>query len=290
MDPRTGCSLARRLAALALALGIALGGCGGGSAAPGQGDQSAGRHPDQRRDAASVAAAWLAPARPIAGLRQRSVGHGIDGAAVLWRRGESVPPHRAVVFLHGWQAVPPWFYAGWLRHLASAGNVIVYPVMRGYATPPERLADDTLAGIAAGLRAVRADPDEVAVIGLTSGAVVALDYAARARAADLPPPRAVFGVFPGRFPPGGEIPLADLAAIPRSTRLLLVAGPGDPIPDGDAEARRLLARFARHPARPGRIRSAPVRETGGRRAADGASRREFWLAADRLFAAAREGR
>jgi acetyl esterase/lipase len=272
---------------MATALGIALGGCGSGSPPPHQGDQGAGLRPDQRRDAGPVAAAWLTPPRPIAGLRQRTVGHGIEGAAVLWRRGEPVPPRRTVVFLHGWQAVPPWFYAGWLRHLASAGNTIVYPVMRRYATPPERLADDTLAGIAAGLHAVRADPEEVVVIGLTSGAVVALDYAARARAEGLPPPRGVFGVFPGRFPPGGEIPLADLAAIPRSTRLLLVAGPGDPIPDGDAEARRLLARASPRSARPGRIRSAPARAAGGRPGAGGASRREFWLPADRLFAAAR---
>ncbi|HVS99053.1 MAG TPA: hypothetical protein VHE08_00905 [Solirubrobacterales bacterium] len=288
MDLRTGWSLARRSAVIAAALGITLGGCGGGST-PHQGGQGAAPHPDHPRDAASVAAAWLVPPRPIPGLQQRSVGHGIEGAAVLWRQGEPVP-RRAVVFLHGWHAVPPWFYAGWLRHLARAGDAIVYPVMQGFATPPEGLADDTLAGIAAGLRAVDADPEEVVVIGLTSGAVVALDYAARARAEGLPSPRAVFAVFPGRFPPGGEIPLADLAAIPPATRLQLVAGPGDPIPDGDAEARRLLARSSRSSARPGRVLSAPVRDAGGGPGAGGASRREFWLAADRLIAAARADR
>src|SRR5262245_4974237 len=37
---------------------------------------------------------------------------------------ESVP---VVVFLHGWGAMNPLLYGGWIEHLVKRGNIVVFP-------------------------------------------------------------------------------------------------------------------------------------------------------------------
>lgn len=32
-----------------------------------------------------------------------------------------------VIFLHGWTAMTPDTYRGWVNHLAKRGNIVVYP-------------------------------------------------------------------------------------------------------------------------------------------------------------------
>jgi acetyl esterase/lipase len=205
---------------------------------------------------------------------------------LLWSAGHPLP-RNVVVFLHGWQALPPYVYGDWLRHLAAEGNTIVYPVCQGAATRPHQVLDIALAGIAAGLRAAHADPSAVVSIGHSTGGVIAFDYAALAGSRGLVGPRAVLAVYPGRNPPGGEIPTADLSAIPPSTRLEVIAGPGDPIPAGNAQADALLAGATRVSSRWRSLVSAPYQRSSGPFPVSAAPRRSFWAPADRLIAQAR---
>ncbi|MBA3866011.1 MAG: alpha/beta hydrolase fold domain-containing protein, partial [Solirubrobacterales bacterium] len=190
---------------------------------------------------------WTTPARPIPGLTQRLVGTGPRGAAVLWPAGGK-PPRDVIVFFHGWLPGPPSSESEWLRHLAMEGNTIVYPVYQTARGRPEGFRANALAGIRAGLRAVDADPDRVVAIGRTTGGALAFDYAAVARSHGLPTPSAVLAVFPGRNPGNGLVTPADLSRIPSQTRLAVIAGPGDSIPDGAAQARALLRSATRVPA------------------------------------------
>jgi len=205
---------------------------------------------------------------------------------LLWSAGHP-PPRNVVVFLHGWQALPPYVYGDWLRHLAAEGNTIVYPVCQGARTRPQAVLDVALAGIATGLRAAHADPNAVVTIGHITGGVIAFDYAAVAGSRGLPGPRAVLAVYPGRNPPGGEIPTANLSAIPPSARLEVIAGPGDPIPAGNAQAHALLAGATRVSSAHRSLVRAPYQRSSGPFPVSSAPRRSSWAVADRLIAQVR---
>ncbi|MBS1886819.1 MAG: hypothetical protein JSU06_06490 [Actinobacteria bacterium] len=277
----------RCVAMLAL-LGSLLGGCGASSSATQGGTATRGGTSHSSTSAGAVEGAgvsWWVPAHPIKGLGQRIVGHGARAAVLLWREG-APPPKKAVVFLHGWEARPPWTYASWLRHLATEGNAIVYPV---YQQPGEQTGEflpSALAGIRLGLHADHANPRSVVAIGHTTGGALAFDYAASAAAHGLEPPRGVLAVYPGRNPPETVIPAADLSSIPASTWLAVIAGPGDRIPDGNQQAKEMLRDAARVP--PGQrrfLRADPT--SSGPIAATGEPSREMWGWADRLIAEAR---
>jgi acetyl esterase/lipase len=251
--------------ALWLALAVAaLGGCGSTA------DSQTTTGPELTR---------LGPASPIPGLKQRMVGKGTETTALLWSRG-SPPPHQAVIFLHGWLPTPPRSYGLWLRHLAERGNTIVYPVYQEWATKLKDFLAGAIAGTRLGLRAAHADPASVVVIGHTIGGALAFDYAATAPHEGLPAPRAVLAVYPGRKPPGKYLPPADLSGIAPGTLLETIAGPGDPIPKGDAQARSLLAGATAVPQ--SRRRYLEVKAPPSL-----FPPRSAWTAADRLIAEAR---
>lgn len=268
------------LTAIALILGVL--GCGGSSGRPATAERE-GRAPDIE---------WIVPARSIPGLRQRFVGHGPRGAAVLWPAG-SPPPRTLVIFMHAWQALPPSAEARWIAHLAREGTSVVYPAYQSSATPTRAFLGNAMAGIASALRALHLHGAPTVVVGRTTGGALAFAYAATAAAHDLPVPSGVLAVFPGRRPPGGEIPAPDLDRIAPGTELIAVSGPGDPLPGGEAEARALLAAAGR--VHPGdrhleRPRLTPARGAGPLTAMRRREQQALWAPADRLIARAREKR
>jgi hypothetical protein len=233
---------------------------------------------------------WAIRPRAIPGLQQHMVGVGSRAAIILWRRGQA-PPRDAVVFLHGWSPLPPFLYGAWLRHLAYDGNTIVYPVyQRSRDTKPEAFRAAAVAGIAAGLRVVHASRRRLIVIGHTTGGVIAFDYAAVAPSLNLPRPRGVLAIYPGRNPGNGHIVPARLSAIPADTDLEVIGGLGDPLPHGEAEAAELLRNATSvHPLRKTLLRSTEP-NVGGPVPGTAAARKAFWGPADRLIARARERR
>jgi hypothetical protein len=261
--------LARSLA-LILALLAVLSGCGAGASSQGEPE--------------GAGVTWFGPSRRIPGLDQRIVGNGVHAAVLLWSKGKPLP-REAVVFLHAWLPRPPSVYGAWLYHLAERGNTIVYPVYQQAATKPEAFLDNAIAGITAGLRAAHADPTSLVTVGETTGAALAFDYAAVATERGLPGPRGALAAFPGRNPGNGEVIPTDLSRIPPPTLLEVIAGPGDPIPGGEAQARALLRAATAVPNTHRRYLTAPrfTGPTGVRPP----SRRAFWVPLDRLIAAVR---
>jgi acetyl esterase/lipase len=250
--------------------GSILAGCGGGSAAQGAPEGGG--------------VTWYGPSHPIRGVSQRIVGSGAGAAALLWRKGKP-PPAEAVVFLHAWLPWPPSSYGPWLRHLARRGNTVIYPVYQQMGSKPEDLLGNAIAGIAAGLRAAHVGPSSLVVVGDTTGGALAFDYSAVATERGVPGPGGVLAAYPGRNPPGGEIPSADLSHIPRGTLLEAIAGPGDLIPSGEAQARGLLAGATAVSSAQRRYLTAP--RLTGPSGTGPPSRRAFWVPFDRLIAAVR---
>lgn len=264
----------RRLAPLLALFVLLVPGCGGKSEAGG------------RRTDPTASIRWAVPAKPIPDTERRLVGGGPRAAVLIWQAGRR-PPRDAVVFLHGWSAVPPSVYGPWLRHLALEGNTVVYPVYQDATTRPEAVGGNALAGIAAGLRAARARPDRVAALGHTTGGALAFYYAANAAKHDLPPPRGVLAVYPARDPGGGRVPIGALSGIAPRTAIEVVDGPGNPVVGGRALARRLFRGPDQVPSGRRALRRAGDPRPSGPVRADAKAQRAFWLAADRLIARAR---
>jgi acetyl esterase/lipase len=211
------------------------------------------------------------------------------GRVTVIRPARAAGPLPLVLFLHGWGATEPRFYAPWLEHLARAGNAVIYPRYQdSVAEPPPQVLGNALAGVRRAVGAIDARPDSLVVAGHSAGAALAADYAAIAVSVGLPEPRAVFAAYPGRAFRGApfRIPAVDPARIPAGTRLLVLRGARDRVVDprdalaiyrGATRARRRLVV----------IRAPGASDHLGPQRATAAARRAFWDRLDRLIAAAR---
>ncbi len=249
------------LAAAAVAVVLTLAGCGG-----------SGRDQDPRR------------------ILTEQVGRGPQTAFVI--RPDVDGPLPVVLFLHGWGATLPSNYRPWLDHLARRGNAVIYPRYQdSVLTPPEQVLGNLIAGVRLALARVDERPGTLVVAGHSAGGALAADYAAIAREARLPVPRAIFAAYPGRRLRGvaPSIPEVAPALIPASVRIEALAGARDTVV-GTAPARR-IARAARAVPRAARrytlIRDPAVSDHLGPQRADPATRRVFWRRLDALIAEAR---
>ncbi len=232
-----------------------------------------------------------APPDPLAGLARTHTGHGAKAVTIfLPARAPRRPP--LVIFLHGWGAVDPHAYAGWIGHLVRAGNAVAYPAyQRGVLSPPPRAIVDLLAGVRGALRKQPVEPGSLVVAGHSAGGALAADYAALATSQHLPVPRAIFAAYPGRRPPRipFNLPAVDPALISPGTRIVALAGARDR-DVGDLTARAIVRAATRVPGgrRAFRLVRDPAADDHLGPQRDGvASRRAFWAPLDRLIREAR---
>jgi acetyl esterase/lipase len=197
-----------------------------------------------------------------------------------------------VLFLHGWGATLPANYRPWLDHLAREGNVVIYPRYQESAlTPPPQVLGNALAGVRLALAKAHDRPGALVVAGHSAGGALAADYAAAARSAGLPVPRAIFAAYPGRrlrrVP--ALVPEVAPAQIPAATRLVALGGADDRTV-GTAPARRIV-RTATAVPRARRtyelVRDPAVDDHLGPQRSGPATRRVFWRRLDALIAQAR---
>jgi pimeloyl-ACP methyl ester carboxylesterase len=211
------------------------------------------------------------------------------GRVTVVQRAGAEGPLPIVLFLHGWGATEPRFYAPWIAHLARAGNAVVYPRYQdSIAEPPPQVLGNVLVGMREALGKIDADLDSLVVVGHSAGGALASDYAAIADSVGLPVPRAVLSIYPGRAFRGIRfaLPAVDPSRIPAGTRLSVLSGADDgvvdprdarAIYDGADRARRRFT-VVRTPGASDHL--APQRDTA-------VARRVFWRRLDALIAAAR---
>jgi poly(3-hydroxybutyrate) depolymerase len=168
----------------------------------------------------------------------RETEHG-EGGRQYWIIEPAQPaPKQAplVIFLHGWSAMTPDTYRGWVNHLAKRGNIVVYPRYQDRLLTP---ATEYFPNVAASVRDaldvlakpghVKADLERVAVIGHSAGGVQVANYAVLAASEKLPAPKAAMIVEPGQGKDGGIkiIPMEDCGKFPASLKLIVMVGDAD---------------------------------------------------------------
>lgn len=167
-----------------------------------------------------------------------------DGPLQYWVFSPSEPtPSSAplVVFMHGWGAVNPRAYGGWIEFLVRKGNLVLYPrYQENMRTAPEQMTQNAQVAIADAWQHIRDQtgitPDSRAVgwIGHSLGAILAAKLAAKANTTGLPPAAFLFLVEPGGQ---DRIAMDDIRMLPADTSVLLVTGDDDDtVADGGAEA------------------------------------------------------
>jgi acetyl esterase/lipase len=243
----------RPLGGLALVLALlALAGCGGGTEPP--------------------------------SLVTETVGRGVQQSTII--RPDVARPLPVVVFLHGWGAPDPGFYRPWLEHLARRGNAVVYPRYQdSFVSPPRQALGNVLAALRIALARPGLDTGSLVLAGHSAGGALAADYAALARTAGLPAPRAIFAAYPGRrlprVPDGlPEIPPGRIAA---GTRILALASESDGIV-GTGTARGIVRDATGADARLDLVTDPAVDDHQAPLRTDAAARRAFWAPLDRLIA------
>ena len=203
------------------------------------------------------------------------------GRVTVIRAADAEGPLPAVLFLHGWGATEPRFYAPWIAHLARAGNAVIYPrYQESVAEPPSQVLGNAIVGIRTALTGADLDTDSLVVAGHSAGGALAADYAAIAPRTGLPPARAVLSMYPGRSLRGIEVSIPSVGPVPRGVRLVVLSGARDRVVDPrDAQAiiRGAETRRRRHVL----VRAPGAADHLGPQRATPVSRREFW---DRLDA------
>jgi len=138
-----------------------------------------------------------------------------------------------VIFLHGWSAVDPSYYGGWLRHLVLRGHIVIWlRYQEDLRTPPGRFTPNAASALrdafsrlnqAGGPYPLPA-MQNIAAAGHSMGGLIAMNLAAGYADYGLPPIRAVFCLQPAAG--GYDDMMGDYSQIPSGT-LLLIAGSED---------------------------------------------------------------
>lgn len=199
----------------------------------------------------------IAPTPPAFDIRDwnyrhqdiRETKHGLGGKEFWIIEPADPSPKLAplVIFLHGWSAVTPDTYRGWVNHLAKRGNIVVYPrYQEGIFTSAMEFFPNTLAAVRDALAVlskrggVKLDLNRVAIIGHSAGGVQAVNYAATANGSGLPIPKAAMIVQPGQGAKGGIklVPMETGEKISAALKLIVMIGDADGIV-GDTAGRSI---------------------------------------------------
>ncbi len=154
-------------------------------------------------------------------------------------------PSPVIVFNHGWGAMNPSLYAGWIDHLVKKGNVVIWPrYQASLKGSPEEFTPNAIAAVKKALTILggKADKNNFAIAGHSMGGIVSANMAALAASSGLPAPKAVMAVEPGLTEQKIEkakVTLADLSQIPSTTLLLTLSGDQDKLAR-DTDAKKIF--------------------------------------------------
>ena len=186
---------------------------------------------------------------PDAEIAKRSVGRASAVTYVFHMANEPERPRPVVVLLHGWGAINPSAYGGWIDHLARRGYLVLYPAFQtvGRTRPVDAsknaagLVKDALAALASDPKA-KPDLAKVAYLGHSAGGGVAANLAADPAGSGLPVPKLVYITMAGGIASDDKsrgIQLADLSKIGPATAMIAMIGDRE-FQASDRASRRIL--------------------------------------------------
>ena len=164
--------------------------------------------------------------------------HG-EGGTQYWIIEPAQPAPKSaplVIFLHGWTAMTPDTYRGWVNHLAKRGNIVVYPRYQAkLLSPATEFFPNTVVAVRDALAVlaqpghVKPDLERVALVGHSAGGVQTANYAVLAALEKLPAAKAVMIVEPGQGKNGGFkiIAMEDCEKFPATLKLIVMIGDAD---------------------------------------------------------------
>lgn len=138
-----------------------------------------------------------------------------------------------VVFVHGFGALNPKVYGGWIEHLVNEGNVVLFPryQMSIFTTSTTDFVPNTIASIRNAYDVVahhnyNLNLNYVDMIGHSYGGVIIGNIAATYRMYDIPKPRIAFLCEPGSGPLTGAV-LESYADLDADLMLVVIVGDED---------------------------------------------------------------
>lgn len=189
---------------------------------------------------------------PFAAVERAHVGDEPEGAWVFTPRGatpEQLDSYPVVLFVHGFLAIDPEIYGGWIAHLVRRGNIVIYPdyqTRNPLADPPDRYVANLFAGTRAAIQhlqesgATSIRDKRFHVVGHSLGGLLAVRYAQEAGSLDFPPARTLMVVQPGGCAECGTLGDMDILERPLPSDLLAQVLVGsDDTTVGDADARAI---------------------------------------------------
>jgi hypothetical protein len=192
---------------------------------------------------------------PHGSVKQTAYGSGAEGYTIFEPADPTPKSAPVVVFLHGFIAINPNTYSGWIEHIVRRGNIVVYPAYQMPLSGQEVFVPSMLKGVSAGLETLKdgkhvtPELDKLTITGHSLGGFLTVALAALAghegAGAAIPSPKAIMVVEPGACMTAKctEIDTnlgnrVSLSQIPASLKMLMIVGDRDQIV-GDLSARLL---------------------------------------------------
>ncbi|MCG8328083.1 MAG: alpha/beta hydrolase fold domain-containing protein [Chitinophagales bacterium] len=157
-----------------------------------------------------------------------------DGFWLFEPMSEQVDTASVIVFNHGYGAINPMVYGGWIRHLVQQGHIVIYPrYQRNLFSPSTRkFVDNATYAIKEALELLKTEghvyPDEDALffIGHSYGGAISANILNRLDELGLPKPKGALLCAPGTGPFKGGL-LDSYENLPESLKLLIVVSIND---------------------------------------------------------------
>jgi hypothetical protein len=142
-------------------------------------------------------------------------------------------PNKLAVLIHDRMTTDPDYYMGQIEHLCKNGWLVLFPKYQGTNQKEEHYMFNVIRSIKdfmlEAFARTNADLTQAnfAIIGLGTGATLAVNLAATADYFNLPKPRLIMPIMPEQ----GFLKLLALKGISRDARLLVITGDGASAPD-----------------------------------------------------------
>ena len=139
-----------------------------------------------------------------------------------------------VVFIHGYGAINPMIYGGWIKHLVRKGNLVVFPRYQKSLFKPstEHFVPNVARAIRDAIhqidtsRGVKVKDSSIALVGHSYGGTIAANLAVHYDSLMIPKPNATFLCSPGTGPFKGGL-LDSYEGMPADLKLLIMVSKDD---------------------------------------------------------------